>query len=179
MTSDNAHSDDGCLACMIIDVLDGKVDGQLFHAEHWTTTSEASSNIGNQKLGDRLSDVITKFSGSLTFLGVHCLWFGLWIGENLGLFGGLPQFDEYPFGLLTMIVSLEAIFLSTFVMITQNRQAERSEKRNQIDAESNIQSLIWLVHVANELGVDIHHVRSLCDTTVAAMRTGVTVDRHP
>ena len=61
---------------------------------------------------DRVADRITAFSGSMTFVYIHILWFGLWIG--LGV-------EKYPFGLLTMIVSLEAIFLSTFVMISQNR----------------------------------------------------------
>jgi uncharacterized membrane protein len=61
---------------------------------------------------NRSADRITAFSGSMTFVYIHILWFGLWIG--LGV-------EKYPFGLLTMIVSLEAIFLSTFVMISQNR----------------------------------------------------------
>ena len=61
---------------------------------------------------NRVADRITTFSGSMLFVYIHVLWFGLWIG--LGV-------EKYPFGLLTMIVSLEAIFLSTFVMISQNR----------------------------------------------------------
>jgi len=61
---------------------------------------------------NRVADRITSFSGSMTFVYIHIVWFGLWIG--LGV-------EKYPFGLLTMIVSLEAIFLSTFVMISQNR----------------------------------------------------------
>jgi uncharacterized membrane protein len=61
---------------------------------------------------NRIADKITTFAGSMTFVYIHILWFGLWIG--LGV-------EKYPFGLLTMIVSLEAIFLSTFVMISQNR----------------------------------------------------------
>jgi uncharacterized membrane protein len=61
---------------------------------------------------NRAADKITAFAGSMTFVYLHILWFGLWIG--LGV-------ERYPFGLLTMIVSLEAIFLSTFVMISQNR----------------------------------------------------------
>jgi hypothetical protein len=65
-----------------------------------------------QNVQDRVADKITAFAGSMTFVYLHILWFGLWIG--LGVEG-------YPFGLLTMIVSLEAIFLSTFVMISQNR----------------------------------------------------------
>jgi uncharacterized membrane protein len=61
---------------------------------------------------NRISDAITAFAGSMAFVYLHILWFGCWIG--LGV-------EHYPFGLLTMIVSLEAIFLSTFVMISQNR----------------------------------------------------------
>jgi uncharacterized membrane protein len=61
---------------------------------------------------NRIADKITGFAGSMAFVYIHILWFGLWIG--LGV-------EKYPYGLLTMIVSLEAIFLSTFVMISQNR----------------------------------------------------------
>jgi uncharacterized membrane protein len=76
----------------------------------------------------RISDVITSFSGRMIFVYVHIIWFGLWFLLNSGLFG-LPAFDPFPYGLLTMIVSLEAIFLSTFVLISQNRQAAESERR--------------------------------------------------
>jgi uncharacterized membrane protein len=61
---------------------------------------------------NRIADAITRFAGSMAFVYIHVLWFGLWIGFKV---------EHYPFGLLTMIVSLEAIFLSTFVMISQNR----------------------------------------------------------
>src|SRR6185295_10688625 len=61
---------------------------------------------------NRVADAITTFAGSMTFVYIHILWFGCWIGFRV---------EHYPFGLLTMIVSLEAIFLSTFVMISQNR----------------------------------------------------------
>jgi uncharacterized membrane protein len=71
-----------------------------------------------QSAQNRVADKITLFAGSMAFVYVHIVWFGLWIG--LGVEG-------YPFGLLTMIVSLEAIFLSTFVMISQNRADERRE----------------------------------------------------
>ena len=65
-----------------------------------------------EDLQNRIADRITDFAGSMRFVYIHVLWFGLWIG--LGA-------EKYPYGLLTMIVSLEAIFLSTFVMISQNR----------------------------------------------------------
>ncbi len=77
---------------------------------------------------DRIADVITNFSGRLTFVYVHVAWFGAWILLNTGRLGIKP-FDPFPYGLLTMIVSLEAIFLSTFVLISQNRMAELQESR--------------------------------------------------
>jgi uncharacterized membrane protein len=66
------------------------------------------------RIQDRLADSITRFAGSMSFVYVHVVWFGAWIGFGV---------EHFPYGLLTMIVSLEAIFLSTFVMIGQNRQA--------------------------------------------------------
>ena len=69
----------------------------------------------------RLADSITAFSGSMRFVALHVIWFGAWILLNLTVL----DFDPFPFGLLTMIVSLEAIFLSTFVLISQNRYEER------------------------------------------------------
>jgi uncharacterized membrane protein len=79
-------------------------------------------------LEGHIADAITAFSGSMMFVYLHIIWFGLWILLNSGLFG-LQPFDPFPYGLLTMIVSLEAIFLSTFVLISQNRQSVESERR--------------------------------------------------
>jgi uncharacterized membrane protein len=83
---------------------------------------------GERGLQDRLADAITAFSGRMLFIYVHGLWFGAWILLNTGKFGVAP-FDPFPYGLLTMIVSLEAIFLATFVLISQNRMSEESERR--------------------------------------------------
>ena len=79
-------------------------------------------------LQERLADAITTFSGRIVFVYVHIVWFGLWILLNTGRLG-VPTFDPFPYGLLTMIVSLEAIFLSTFVLISQNRLSAESESR--------------------------------------------------
>src|SRR5690349_3289948 len=80
-------------------------------------------------LQERAAGSITDFSGSMVFVYLHSVWFGLWILLNVGLvhIPYLSQFDPYPFGLLTLVVSLEAIFLSTFVLIAQNRLARQSE----------------------------------------------------
>lgn len=72
----------------------------------------------------RLAEFISTFAGSIPFVYFHVFWFGFWIYANKGyLLPLIPIFDPFPYGLLTMIVSLEAIFLSTFIMISQNRQA--------------------------------------------------------
>jgi uncharacterized membrane protein len=71
---------------------------------------------------NRAADAITRFAGSMTFVYLHILWFACWIGFGV---------EDYPYGLLTMIVSLEAIFLSTFVMISQNR----AEAKQQVVAD--------------------------------------------
>ncbi|MGH2712161.1 MAG: DUF1003 domain-containing protein [Actinomycetota bacterium] len=67
----------------------------------------------SRSIQNRIADAITDFAGSMTFVYLHIVWFALWIGLRV---------EDYPFGLLTMVVSLEAIFLSTFVLISQNRQ---------------------------------------------------------
>ena len=76
-----------------------------------------------QKREDRIADQITAFAGSLQFVYIHVAWFTAWIIINVSPWA----FDPYPFGLLTLIVSLEAIFLSTFVMLSQNRESARSD----------------------------------------------------
>jgi len=77
---------------------------------------------------DRIADAITAFSGRMAFVYMHMAWFGVWIPLNIGRMGVRP-FDPFPYGLLTMVVSLEAIFLATFVLISQNRLSEEAEHR--------------------------------------------------
>ncbi len=84
---------------------------------------------------DHFADLITRFSGSMLFVWLHIAWFGAWIVLNLI---GVLTFDDFPFGFLTMVVSLEAIFLSTFVLISQNRQALQSDRRAKIDLQVNL-----------------------------------------
>jgi uncharacterized membrane protein len=102
---------------------------------------------------NRIADVITRFAGSMTFVYLHIIWFACWIGFGV---------ESYPFGLLTMIVSLEAIFLSTFVMISQNRadakrqviadqqwhtvQEEDGQNRQLIELSEQILDLTKAVH---------------------------------
>ena len=107
-----------------------------------------------QTFSERISEYITAFSGSLVFVWLHILWFGAWIGWNSGLLG-LPPFDEFPFTFLTLVVSLEAIFLATFVLITQNRQTARADKRALVDLQVNLIAERELTKIL-KLVADIH-----------------------
>ncbi len=89
---------------------------------------------------ERIADAAAAFSGSITFLNVHIVAFGLWIAVNLGLVPGIHPFDPYPFNFLTMNVSLEAIFLSCMVLISQNRQAAKERIRSDAEFEANIRA---------------------------------------
>ena len=93
-----------------------------------------------RSFGSRIADAITDFTGSMAFVYVHVIWFAVWIMLNVGLIHipHVSEFDKFPFSLLTMIVSLEAIFLSTFVLISQNRLAAASEKRAELDLQVNL-----------------------------------------
>ena len=104
-------------------------------------------------LENRLADRITTFAGSMKFVYLHMIWFGMWIGFRV---------EPYPFGLLTMVVSLEAIFLSTFVMISQNRADERRQaladqqwQTVQDEAQQN-ERLLQLADEILELSKAIH-----------------------
>ena len=88
---------------------------------------------------DRIADALTRFSGSMWFAYLHVFWFASWIGVNEGWLGR-QAFDPFPFGLLTMIVSLEAIFLSTFVLISQNRAAALADIRSELDLQIDLMS---------------------------------------
>jgi len=94
----------------------------------------------------KIADWIAWFSGSMPFLLINAIWFGAWIIVNTFRLG-IPAFDPYPFGLLTMIVSLEAIFLSCFVLISQNRQAEKDHVRSDVEYEVNIKAELEVAHL--------------------------------
>jgi uncharacterized membrane protein len=104
---------------------------------------------------NRLADKVTTFAGSMLFVYIHIIWFGCWIGFGV---------ESYPYGLLTMIVSLEAIFLSTFVMISQNRADEKRQvvaaqewKSVQIEEQQN-EELLRLSKQILELTDAIHRL---------------------
>ncbi len=104
---------------------------------------------------DRVVDGITGFCGKIAFIWVHVLWFGAWMVYNI-----LPHtkhLDPYPFQLLSMVVSLEAIFLSTFILISQNRQSRLAERRSHLDLQINLLSEQENTKMLMMLHAIVHH----------------------
>jgi uncharacterized membrane protein len=159
-----------CPACRVIDKADGVEDGNLYKLEHYQTRNERNLLDAVLQAQDRAADQVTSFAGSLTFVYIHSIWFAIWVLLNVGVLGASLQFDKFPFGLLTMIVSLEAIFLSTFVMVSQNRQSARADIRSELDFETNLRSEIWAVHIGQALGVDPIHVEDVVRTAIEGSR---------
>jgi uncharacterized membrane protein len=123
----------------------------------------------NRTFQDRLADAITAVSGRLSFVYLHVLWFGAWILMNTGWLG-VKAFDPFPYGLLTMIVSLEAIFLSTFVLISQNRLSEEADRRADLDlhigllTEAELTKVLKMMHaVSDKLGIENTELDELAD----------------
>ena len=111
---------------------------------------------------DKTADRVTSFAGTMRFVYIHSAWFGVWVLINLGILGTGLKFDSFPFGLLTLIVSLEAIFLSTFVMISQNRQAKAAEIRSELDYKTDVKAeqeidiiMKTLQRIADKQGVKV------------------------
>jgi uncharacterized membrane protein len=110
---------------------------------------------------DHFADTITRFAGSGTAILIHLIWFFLWLVANLHFIPGITPFDPFPFNLLTMVVSLEAIFLTLFVLISQNRMSQEADKRAQLDLQVNLLAekettmiLQMLAEISDKLGVD-------------------------
>jgi uncharacterized membrane protein len=104
--------------------------------EHPALAAQAEERARSAQ--NRIADTITRFAGSMVFVYVHIVWFALWIGFGV---------EKFPFGLLTMIVSLEAIFLSTFVMISQNR----ADSKHQVIADEEWRTVQHENHQNDEL----------------------------
>ena len=125
------------------------------------TLGEIREHMDRRKtIQDRIADRITWFSGSMIFVYIHLAWFAVWLAINLG-WTKLKPFDPYPFNLLTMVVSLEAILLATFVLISQNRISAIADQRADLDlqinllAEYEITRVLTLVDaIADHLGLE-------------------------
>ena len=122
---------------------------------------------------DRVAEAIANFCGSMRFVWVHVFWFGGWILINS--VPGISHLDPFPFTFLTLVVSLEAIFLSTFILISQNHDTKISERRNHLDLQINLLSeqentrmLAMLSAIAAKVGAavpDDPHSQALSEET--------------
>lgn len=129
----------------------------------------------NRTPGDRAADAITAFCGSMWFVWTHVVWFVGWIVVNV-----IPRlaFDPFPFSFLTLVVSLEAIFLSTFILISENRQAKLMDRRNHLDLQidllaeqENTKQLMLMKRIAEKIGVELD------DDEVAALEEPTRYDQ--
>lgn len=127
-----------------------------------------------QKFGDRLADLLTLAASNIRFTYFSFIWFALWIVVNLSLIPGFKAFDPYPFGFLTMVVSLEAIFLSLFVLISQDRQAKRDKIRNDIEYEVNLRAEVEIRGLADQVDalqqVLLQHLSDIKSQTAKATK---------
>jgi uncharacterized membrane protein len=113
-----------------------------------TPNEEAEGQITRVQ---RMADGLAEFSGTIPFLMLHAGWFFFWVSANLGWLPYVPPFDPFPFGLLTMIVSLEAIFLSCFVLISQNRQASKDRIRSDVEYDANIRASLEVTQLHHKV----------------------------
>jgi uncharacterized membrane protein len=94
--------------------------------------------LDQRSWGERLGDGISHYAGRAWFIGLHFLWFATWIVLNAGVVPRVPEFDPYPYPFLTFVVSLEAIFLSLFILMSQNRAARQADQRAHLDLQINL-----------------------------------------
>ena len=122
---------------------------------------------------DLVAEAVANFCGSMTFVWVHVVWFSAWIIINV--VPGIPHIDPFPFTFLTLVVSLEAIFLSTFILISQNHDTKITERRNHLDLQINLLSeqentkmIVLLKSIAAKVGAEIPddpHLQALSEPT--------------
>lgn len=124
---------------------------------------------------EHIADKVTRFAGSTPFIIFHLLWFGCWIIINTGLIPAVKSFDPYPFSFLTLVVSLEAIFLTLLVLMTQNSMTKEADKRAKLDLQINLLDeqettiiLRMVQKISSHLGIEDEiddAVSDLCEQT--------------
>lgn len=141
-------------------------DPSAFHRRlksrrHIIKNFEAQAN-SNRSTAEKIADIMTAKFGSMAYLTFNAVWFLIWVLINTGVLPIVKPFDPYPFGLLTTIVSLEAIFLAIIVLISQNRAAKIDDIRDEIDlqittiAEEEITKMMELqIMTLEKLGIDV------------------------
>jgi uncharacterized membrane protein len=138
--------------------------------------------LAARSLGEKIGDGAARLIGSMPFVLFHLVWFVGWIALNLRLIPSIHPFDPFPFGLLTLVVSLEAIFLSLFLLISQNRMTRQADKRAHLDLQINMLAeaettkvLRMLERIGDQVGVPKEETSPDLDkpTDVARLATDV------
>lgn len=139
-----------------IDQPDGRIGG---NGEVKSVKGRADEK---RKLPERIADALTLGFGSMAFLVLNVVWFIVWIVINVGLIPGIEPFDPFPFGFLTMVVSLEAIALAIIVLMSQNRAAKIADLREEVDleidrmSEAELTKVLQIVSLlAEKQGIDL------------------------
>lgn len=166
------------------DSLNGKAD-ELTQQNVQTILELEKAAKEERTRSDRVAEVIANFCGSMVFVWVHVIWFSGWI--LLNVVPGAPHVDPFPFTFLTLVVSLEAIFLSTFILISQNHDARISERRNHLDLQvdllseqENTQMIAMLRAIAEKLEIDLsqdHRLEALSEH-VEPQRLAKQIEAH-
>lgn len=128
---------------------------------------------------DRLGDAIGTFTGTITFVVLHLLWFGVWASINSGLVPFIPKFDPYPFSLLCMLVSLEGVLLTTFVLIKQNRAGQRADRRAHLDLQVNLlteKEVTKVIQMLERISAHLNIEREVVDQEVRELGEVTAVD---
>ncbi|HEX8268120.1 MAG TPA: DUF1003 domain-containing protein [Pyrinomonadaceae bacterium] len=123
--------------------------------------------LHERSFGERVSDAITGFIGSMAFVVFHILLFISWGIINLNFVPGIPAFDPFPFGILTLIVSAEGVFITIFILIGQNRMSRQSDRRAHLDLQISIlaeQEMTMMLRMQQKLcehfGVDVEAIET-------------------
>lgn len=124
----------------------------------------------------KTADWIAEFAGSIPFLLIHVVLFAFWLTVNWIHVPGIPQFDPYPFGFLTLAVSLEAIFLSVFVLLSQNRQAAKDRVSADIEYDVNLKAELEIAHLHEKLDRLTGDVLVRLDRVHRLLPNGVELD---
>ena len=123
---------------------------------------------GSASWAERAGDRVASFAGTMYFIGAHALFFAAWILANAGLVPGFAPFDPYPFTFLTFCVSLEAIFLTSIVLISQKRLGRLADERAHLDLQINLLA-------EQESTETLRLVRALCEHTGAAVKADAAI----
>src|SRR5271163_2081202 len=139
---------------------------------------------------ERISEAIAKFIGSVAFLLLQLLLVLTWSAINLNLIPGIKPFDPFPFGILALVISSEAVLLTIFVLISQNRMMRQAERRSHLDlqvgmlAEQELTTLLQLQHkICQRLGIDVesskHALKGFSDATDVSKLASELEDKLP